>query len=242
VYSHHKFGHRFEDSPPPHTSYIVCSLPRSGSSLLCDVLAGTELAGAPTEYFDGKQMEAFEREWGVTGIEEYLAALRDRKTSPNGVFGLKAHLHQLRDALGERDLDGEFPGLRLVYIRRRDHVRQGVSWARAIQTGQWASDHPAGVAQPRFDGGEIAGLIERIEREEQQWEELFEARGEEPLRFDYEELAPAPNEAVRRVFEFIGVEVPAGFEAPAPTIARQADALSEEWVRRYSAAAQSRHP
>ena len=160
MYSHHKFGHGWEGSPPPHVSYIVCSMPRSGSSLLCDVLAGTELAGAPTEYLDLNQMEAFQREWEVSGLEEYLAALRDRKTSPNGVFGLKAHFHQLRDVLGERDLDAEFPGLRFVYIRRRDHVRQAVSWARANQTGQWASDHPVRhPGEPRFDQAEIAALI-----------------------------------------------------------------------------------
>jgi LPS sulfotransferase NodH len=233
VYSHHKFGHEFENAPPPHVSYIVCSLPRSGSSLLCDVLAGTELAGAPTEYFDRNQLEAFEREWGVAGIDEYLEALRAKKTSPNGVFGLKAHFHQLRDFLGEHDLDAELPGLRLLYIRRRDRVRQAVSWARAIQTGQWASDHPCGTATPRYDTAEIRVLVERIEREEVQWEELFRRRGDAPLRIDYEELTPDPGAAVRRVLRFIGVEVDEGFEPPAPSIARQADNLSEDWVRRY---------
>ena len=234
MYSHHKFGHGWEGAPPPHTSYIVCSVPRSGSSLLCDVLAATELAGAPTEYLDRNQMEAFQREWSVSGLDEYLQALRDRKTSPNGVFGLKAHFHQLRDELGGRDLDAEFPGLRLVYIRRRDHVRQAVSWARAIQTGQWASDHPVRLAvTPRFDSAEIARLMAQIEREEQHWERLFAERGEQPLRIDYEELAQALAPAVRQVLEFIGVTVPLDFEPPPPTIAKQADELTEDWVRRF---------
>ncbi len=233
MYSHHKFGHRFQGSPDPHVSYIVCSLPRSGSSLLCDVLAGTELAGAPTEYFDRNQMEAFSHEWETAGLEEYMRELRARKTSPNGVFGLKAHFHQLRDVLGERDLDAELPGLRLVYIRRRDHVKQAVSWARAIQTGQWASDHSAGATEPRFDATAVRELIERIEREEGQWEELFALRGQEPLRFEYEDLARSPDAAARRVLTFIGADVPRDFAVPPPTIARQADGLSEEWVRRY---------
>jgi LPS sulfotransferase NodH len=233
VYSHHKFGHGWEGSPPPHTSYIVCSVPRSGSSLLCDVLAATELAGAPTEYLDRNQMEGFQREWNVAGLDEYLDALRDRKTSPNGVFGLKAHFHQLRDELGGRDLDADFPGLRLVYIRRRDHVRQAVSWARAIQTGQWASDHPVRHAEPSFDGAEIARLMAQIEREEQHWERFFAARGEQPLRIDYEEMVQALAPAVREVLGLIGVAVPHDFEPPPPSIAKQADELSEEWVRRF---------
>ena len=69
MYSHHKFGHEWQGSPAPHVSYMVCALPRSGSSLLCDVLARTELAGAPTEYFDLEQMRAFAREWRVSGTE-----------------------------------------------------------------------------------------------------------------------------------------------------------------------------
>jgi LPS sulfotransferase NodH len=234
VYSHHKFGHRWEGSPAPHVSYMVCAVPRSGSSLLCDLLAGTELAGAPTEYFDSNQMAAFAREWGAEGTDRYLQALLSRKTSPNGVFGLKALIHQLDDVLGERDLDAVFPDLRLVYVRRRDHVRQAVSWVRATQTGQWASDLPVLRTRPlRFDAAEIETLMRRIEREEQRWEELFERRGTRPLRFEYEQLAADPGPAVHEVLELIGVEPDPAFELPAPTIVRQADDLNEEWVRRY---------
>jgi LPS sulfotransferase NodH len=35
----------------PHTSYLICSTPRTGSSLLCDALGGTGVAGRPEEYF-----------------------------------------------------------------------------------------------------------------------------------------------------------------------------------------------
>jgi trehalose 2-sulfotransferase len=35
----------------PHTSYLICSTPRTGSSLLCDVLRATGVAGRPEEYF-----------------------------------------------------------------------------------------------------------------------------------------------------------------------------------------------
>ena len=235
VYSHHKFGHAFEGAPPPHVSYIVCSMPRSGSSLLCDVLAGTELAGAPTEYFDRNQMEAFQREWDASTVDAYLSKLLSKKTSLNGVFGVKAHFHQLREALGDRRLDDLFPDLHLIYIARRDHVRQAVSWARAIQTGQWASDHPVRGGEPRFDPAQLRDLLGRIEQEERDWQAFFESRGAEPLRIDYEDLTGAVNQTVLRVLAFVGGSVPDGFEPPRPTIDKQADELSEEWVRRYAA-------
>ena len=33
-------------------SYVVCATPRSGSTLLCALLAGTGVAGNPEEYFE----------------------------------------------------------------------------------------------------------------------------------------------------------------------------------------------
>ncbi|MBA2364790.1 MAG: hypothetical protein H0V86_14810, partial [Chloroflexia bacterium] len=35
----------------PHTSYLICGTPRSGSFLLCEALKNTGLAGMPEEYF-----------------------------------------------------------------------------------------------------------------------------------------------------------------------------------------------
>jgi trehalose 2-sulfotransferase len=37
--------------PHPATSYLLCSTPRTGSSLLCDALRATGVAGRPEEYF-----------------------------------------------------------------------------------------------------------------------------------------------------------------------------------------------
>ena len=34
-------------------SYLVCSTQRSGSTLLCELLRATDVAGVPDEYFEG---------------------------------------------------------------------------------------------------------------------------------------------------------------------------------------------
>ena len=237
VYAHHKFGHEFVGAPAPSISYVLCTLPRSGSSLLADVLASTELAGSPTEYFDRNQFEAFSRDWKVSGLADYLAAMLRKKTSLNGVFGLKAHFHQLGDVLGDRDIADVLPDPRFVLLVRLDHVRQAVSWMRAIQTEQWTSTHAAVRGSPRFDADHIGELIVRIEREERLWAEFFEQRGAVPLRVAYEEMVESLDETVVAVLEAVGVELPADFSVPAPTLERQADGLSDEWVRRYRALA-----
>jgi LPS sulfotransferase NodH len=44
-----------------HTSYLICSTPRTGSSLLCDALTGTGVAGRPEEYFQFRARTGFPR-------------------------------------------------------------------------------------------------------------------------------------------------------------------------------------
>ena len=39
-------------SPKPEVSYLICATPRSGSTLLCEALAATGVAGRPAEYFE----------------------------------------------------------------------------------------------------------------------------------------------------------------------------------------------
>jgi trehalose 2-sulfotransferase len=232
--SHHKFDHVFEGAPPPEVSFAVCSIPRSGSSLLCDLLATTELAGAPMEYLDEDAIRAFGRIWGMDAFEDYLDALLARKTSPNGVFGLKLLYGQLRELAG-RELGDVFPNPRFIYITRRDHLRQAVSFARATQTEQWASDHPAPSHLPVFDPDQIQHMLEWIERDERLWEEYFELRSISPLRIVYEDFVAAVDGTVLRAMEHIGIELPAGFRLRPATISKQADELSEDWVRRFSA-------
>src|SRR3712207_7561541 len=36
----------------PEASYLICATPRSGSTMLCDALEGTEIAGRPAEHFE----------------------------------------------------------------------------------------------------------------------------------------------------------------------------------------------
>jgi LPS sulfotransferase NodH len=47
--------------PAPHTSYLICSTPRTGSSLLCDALTATGVAGRPEEYFQFRARTGFPR-------------------------------------------------------------------------------------------------------------------------------------------------------------------------------------
>jgi LPS sulfotransferase NodH len=233
VYTHHKFDHAFPPGVETQVSYMVCALPRSGSSLLCELLCNTEHAGAPTEFFDRETMERFQRAWGVDSFDAYVAALLAKKTSPNGVFGFKVHWEQFADTLVELDVLALFPNLRFVHIDRTDRVRQAVSFARALQTNQWASDHPVRNDRPMFDRAQIDDCLRRIRRGEEMWGRFFEQNRISPLRVVYADLVARPQPTLLGVLRHLGVTGSTNLASPPPTLKKQADALSDEWVRRY---------
>jgi len=252
-------------------SYIVCATPRSGSTLLCQALAATGLAGRPEEYFEARRATGAPRsaadyfegaafELGrvprpavpeyssLAGIEDYrdhLAAVLERGTGPNGVFGAKlmwAHvddftalartLPELEHAdLGEilAALVGEVD---YVWVRRRDEVRQAVSLWRAIQTQAWRSDGGRPERPARYSFHAIDHLLNRLRADDRAWQRYFGRQSVVPLEIVYEDMAEDLAGSVRAVLRRIGIDC-AGVEVATPELRRQADERSEEWVERY---------
>lgn len=97
----------------PRAAYLLCATPRSGSTLLCDLLDATGIAGRPDEYFetlrgtgrprqpreyfegveDPEVLDLLPRSAPPLAVEEpfpdRLAAVVRAATTPNGVFGAK---------------------------------------------------------------------------------------------------------------------------------------------------------
>jgi LPS sulfotransferase NodH len=70
-------------------AYLICTTPRSGSTLLCRYLTATGCAGVPDEYLFEKTLPRFYGKHGVSDFPSYFRALLENETTPNGVFGLK---------------------------------------------------------------------------------------------------------------------------------------------------------
>ena len=54
--------------PAPTVSYLICSTPRTGSSLLCDALTATGVAGRPEEYFQFRARTGYPRRLALADI------------------------------------------------------------------------------------------------------------------------------------------------------------------------------
>jgi trehalose 2-sulfotransferase len=186
--------------------------------------------------------------WRPESYDRYLASVLEQGTTPNGVFGAKlmwGYLGDFADLL--RGIEGNagravpdllaraFPDLRYVQITRHDKVRQAVSLWKAVQTQAWRRDtegEGGADIEPVFSFRAINFLVRQLTAHDASWEAYFLGLGVEPLKVTYEELAEAPDPVVRRVLAHVGVPVPADLALDAPALRVQADARSEDWVRR----------
>lgn len=242
----------------PAHSYLVCATERSGSTLLCELLAGTGVAGRPEEYFEflsesgrvRQPREYFPADADPEILEllapldppvppvpweRRLAEARERGTTSNGVFGSKMMWAYLPDFLAHGEPEEQLGPLQWVHVERRDTLAQAISLWRAVQTAQWrAEDREAGDAdvEPVFHAGAIAHLKRRQEEHAAAWRQWFAERGIEPLEIVYEEFAQDPTPTICRVLEHIGVPSD-GIAVPEPPMRRQSDQRSQEWVDRF---------
>ena len=228
------FDFPFRDSTD--RSYLVASIPRSGSTLLCLGLWDTRLAGAPLEYFADVHMQDYFGRWGKTDIRGYVSRLLQHRTSPNGVFGVKGIHTQLRSYFFKDgiELDDCFPNLRYIYIARQDRLRQAISLVKAMQTNRWRSNWTEGI-QDRlsYDFQEISRRMDEMVKEEQAWQGYFLERRIEPLRIVYESLVQNYEESIRQVLSYLGVAEYNDVPIPPPSLKKQADIVTEEWYDRF---------
>src|SRR5438093_1396931 len=162
----------------PAISYIIASVQRSGTHLLCSILRSTGMAGSPEEYFLSKPGETWEKRWGAPSRAAYVQHVLRQNTATNGVFGtvvmwsyFERMLQMLQEIPAYKTLNGAqllaavFRKPKYIWMRRRNHVEQAVSWAMACQTGVWAQKAEEKLqpnAIPRFDFKVIDEWCNRI--------------------------------------------------------------------------------
>lgn len=241
-----------------HTSYLVCATARSGSSLLCEALSDTELAGRPWEYFYDVHEPMWRGRWQVppdAPFGDYLARALEHGATPNGVWAAKVMMGYLRDLtrrlhgtprFADRELSPfdllsqTFPNLHWVWITRRNKVRQAVSLARAVQTQAWWAGMPQ-VRSPEYDFAEIDRLLQVVTLHEAGWQELFSAHAVTPFVVVYEDFVHGYEKTALDILDFLAIPRPAGLQLPAPKLMKkQADDLTEQWVERFLAEKQDR--
>ena len=239
-------------------SYLICSTPRTGSTLLCGLLESTEVAGRPESYFRQPDEQSWAARWGIVrspdGVFEYAeyvrAALASGRTE-KGVFAARimwGTLDRVVDKLGAvypaltgADIDllnRAFGHTRFVYLKRDDVLAQAVSWYRAEQTNVWfeidQSESEQPEQEPCFDFDQICKLVQVIDGHNAAWRAWFASVGIQPHLVRYEDLAADPIGVTCGILDFLKLELPPGRKIQTRH-RRLANELNAQWIDRYRA-------
>nr|WP_209947379.1 Stf0 family sulfotransferase [Rhizobium halophytocola] len=240
--------------------YILCGTPRTGSTLLCDMLASTGKAGRPNSFFRPQSLANWSARWGLPLPEAaaglplnaaYLQAAIAHGTAGTGMFGLRLMRENL--AALEITLDRLYPGqtsdlarlaaafgrLLFVHLSRADTLAQAISLTKAEQTGLWhraadGSDYErlGAPGAPVYDFARLHARRLALEADDAAWRGWFGAEGITPFSVTYEGLAADPAGTVIGLCRALGVPPP-DRKALKPAVAKIADQTSLAWAQRY---------
>lgn len=241
-------------------SYIICTSPRSGSTLLCRLLSQTGVAGHPDSYFHEPSLKAWLGQFSLPHgpnlperelLDSVFRAAIAEGSRDTGVYGLRLQRHSFDFFAGKLavlhpELSGDaqrlaaaFGRTSFIHLTRNDKLEQAISYVKADQSGLWhmSSDGTelerlAPPRAPAYDADRIRRELERFTACDRDWDAWFDRERIDPLRISYEALSDAPRETLRSVLDFLGLDRGAA-NGVEPDVARLADETSRQWADRF---------
>ncbi len=232
---------------------IIAATHRCGSYLFCDLLA--QYGGLPLaeEYLNADMISA--RRLLHEGMDRSNPEILDRLSHHFRRTGqrliIKAMWPAFMPIFAAADDDpfrqADVPaggavrtvidGATFFFVRRRDKVRQAVSFARALQTGVWrerVGENPVASKHPlHYSYRSIYRCHAQILADEAAWMDYFEKHDLTVHEVWYEDLISAASETLEAALTFLDVK-PVLMASPAPGVRPVSDEINAQWARRFS--------
>ncbi|MEO9515379.1 MAG: Stf0 family sulfotransferase [Paracoccaceae bacterium] len=251
-----------------YKTYVICTSPRSGSTMLCKMLSETGVAGHPDSYFHAPSIAKWLSSFDLnadnfdneqSALKAILEAAQNRGTGTTGVFGLRlqgqslpSFLKQLKKLHPEQSNDRQrihtaFGETLFIHLTRANKLDQAISLVKAHQSGLWhlASDGTEieRTAQPRplvYDGVAIAHELKRMNTLEEAWIKWFAEQKLDPLQVTYADLSEHPRATLAHILTALGQTI-ANVNEITIGVAKLADQINQDWADRFRAEHSSKH-
>ncbi|WP_172292279.1 Stf0 family sulfotransferase [Pseudoruegeria sp. HB172150] len=248
--------------PRPKRSYVLCTAPRSGSTLLCGMLEATNAAGRPNSHFHTPSLDRWLEVYDLNpasfttsrdAVRAVFEAALARGMGETDIFGLRMQrgsfdffLQQLGLLVPGRMSDAgriekAFGPTLFIHLSRQDRLDQAISRVRAEQSGLWHRrsdgtelERLAPGQEPRYDPDSIAFHMKDLAALDEAWEEWFRQEALEPLRIRYDDLSETPRKVLAQVLSALDLDPVLAQSVEIPT-AKLADAQSRQWRERFEA-------
>ncbi|MEZ5044965.1 MAG: Stf0 family sulfotransferase [Saprospiraceae bacterium] len=235
--------------------YTIWFSQRNGSSLLCEGLKSTGIAGVPEELFNAPAGTSLLDHFQVANYQDLQQVLWQKGRTPNRVCGIKVNaprkehdpiMEQLKHLSGLATANPThfeiwnnlFPGGKHIFMTRRNKIRQAVSWWKAIVTQEWHRKAGAkrcydpNAIRDRYDFAAIHHLLLETSLREAKIQDMLDQAQAVALTLVYEDFIRHYEQSIREVISFLGIQAE-GFSVEPPFYHRLADDLSDEWTERF---------
>ncbi len=223
--------HDFPRVDKPSKVLIIASTPRCGSHMLGHALHRTGSFGFPLEYTQPANLAEWRRR--LAGCDDVLTEIQRRRTSPNGVFGIKIHYSHISGYGGFQQVMRRFPNAYYVFLFRRDVLKQAVSLSIAQQTGVWIDGQEPIATTAQYEFERINKCMRRVLLENAGWRYLFAAHGCRHMEVEFEEARNDIGGTVVRMGSFLGITVDAGRLPTDPVTKKQGLDINKSWAERF---------
>jgi len=245
-----------------YQSYVICTSPRSGSTLLCKLLAATGISGNPNSYFHNPSIEDWTRSLDLAPdqgtperdvLRAVFDAVRARGTDHTGIFGLRVQrksfdfliqrMNVLYPGLGD---DAErfqvaFGNTLFIHLTRSNKLEQAISLVKATQTGLWHKapdgtelERASSPKEPVYDADEIALHLANLTALDEDWKNWFANEKIDPFHISYDALSANPAGELARILEALELD-PAAAKGISPGVGKLADSTNRNWLARFLA-------
>lgn len=224
-------SHDFPRVDKPSKVLIIASTPRCGSHMLGHALHATGCFGFPLEYTQPANFAEWRRRFA--GCDDVLTEIQRRRTSPNGVFGIKIHYSHIAEYGGFTHVMQRFPDAYFVFLFRKEALKQAVSLSIAQQAGVWISGQEPINPTAEYDFDRINKCMRRILLENAGWRYLLAAHGCRFIEVEYEDVRSDIGGTVMRIASFMDVAVDAERIPSAPVTKKQGLDINTLWAERF---------
>ncbi len=217
----------------PKGMFFLLSTPRSGSTVICDLLYKSGFCLAHEYFQPYEYLPILASRWdclqeGILDKEKYTNQLIRFRTLKSGWLGINLHGHHLPIFC---EFKKYFPRSKRIFvrIRRRDIIAQAVSYEIASQTGRWSSEFHTEVT-PEYSFDKIKNKINSIEHQNLITDIFLSLLNENVIELFYEDFIMNPSLALSSI-------IPEEFHKKViiePTLKKQSSKFNKVWIDRFS--------
>lgn len=211
--------------------YLLLSEARSGSNWLGTLAESTGEMGHLEEWFLPQRLGT---DLHTLSWPAFIDRVFQGSSTLNGRFAVKIFPNQLQAASRHFGLDFIAETCKthetaVIFLHRRDRIRQAISLARARSTQQWRSGYEnQGVA--KYDFLDICACYSQIEQSNGYWRSYLDLSGLHYKEFVYEDLLADHSSYFKHLSDVLDVPI----SRPLETALRiQRDDTTEDWLQRF---------